>query len=129
MSVNKTLLKWLAIYMAIYTAFSIFWMLEGQKYSVMKGDMELNFLTFSFLLQYAFVITVAIIAGWKIFLRMLFVPPAILLAAVITSFGVTELVTKNAYDQQVLFAYTIVNGIFFAIAGLLVSFKVNTYKS
>jgi len=59
-TINKTLLKWLAVYMAIYTAFAIFWMLEGQKYSVMKGDMELNFLGVSFASQYIFIIAVLI---------------------------------------------------------------------
>ena len=60
---------------------------------------------------------------------MLLIPPALLLAAIITSFGVTELITKNSYDQQVLFAYTIVNGVFFAITGILISFRLNVLKS
>lgn len=127
-TINKTLLKWLAVYMATYVAFTIFWMMEGSNFSHSKGDKELSFLAFSFLSQYAFMIIVLLTAGWRKFLIMLFIPPAVLLLSVITSYSITELITGNSYDRQVLIAYAVINGIFFLSVGLIISLKVNVIK-
>src|SRR4051812_9937902 len=118
MSVNKTLVKWLLVYIALYTAFAIFWAIEGNRYSKMKGDKEFTFLRVSFVLQYAFIIVALIKQRWQKVLYMLFIPPALFLVSLISSLGLTGLITKHTYDREVFIAYTILNGAFFSFVWL-----------
>src|SRR3569833_1280602 len=105
MSVNKNLVIWLFVYITLYTAFAIFWAREGNRYSKMKGDKELTFLQVSFVLQYAFIIVVLIRQGWKKVLFMLFIPPALFFVSFISAVGLTGLITKNTYDNEVFFFF------------------------